>query len=218
MKVHNIKLLFALFLAACALLPPAALHGEEPPTKGYNCVFMGHSFFYPIAETFPWGPLFDVPSAQFSDFYRARFEIPVHGLVDELRQKYPDNIIFVIPHGKGVAELYAKYKAGEIPEITRVVQPPGDDAAEAFFADTSAHIGKMPLVLSQLIWLAAIYQVDVREIEWDTGYQFDLKTMAYDNVSKDTYAQIVRKKPPQQDAGPAESTPGTEAYGVKTIP
>ena len=57
----------------------------------------------------------------------------------------------------------------------------------------------MPLVLSQLIWLATVYQVDVRKIDWDTGYQFDLKTMAYDIVSKDPYAQIVNKKPGQAD-------------------
>lgn len=291
MNVHRMRLFALLLLTVCALLLPATLHGEEPqpqpPTKGYNCVFMGHSFFFPIAETFdkvalangfpahqqllrkaggtngtpgwlwqnlpkddavwtklatedvdllcfphhhisgcrledycnwidysrkrnpnimiaiaiPWGPLCDVPTSQFSNFYREQFEIPVHALVDELRKRYPDNTIFVIPHGKGVTELYAKYKAGEIPELTQVVQPAGDNTTEAFFADTSAHIGKMPVVLSQLVWLATVYQVDVRKITWDTGYQFDMKTMAYDIVSKDPYAQIVRKKPPQEDVG-----------------
>jgi len=286
MNIYRIRLLLALCLASIYVFrPPAALRGEEPQppplTKGYNCVFMGHSFFYPIAETFdkvaiangfpehqqllrkagatkgtpgwlwqnlpkddevwtklanedvdllcfphhhisgcrledycnwidyarkrnphitiaiaaPWGPLCNVPPDQFSEFYRTQFEIPVHAIVDELRKRYPDNAIFVIPHGKGVADLYAKFKAGEIPELTQVLPAAGDEAAESFFADTGAHIGRMPLVLSQLIWLAAIYQVDVRKIDWDTGYKFDLKTMAYEIVSKDAYAKIVREEP-----------------------
>jgi len=308
MHLHRMRWLFALFLvAACALLLPAALRGEEPqpppPTTGYNCVFMGHSFFYPIAETFdkvavangfpdhkqllrkagatngtpgwlwqnlpkddpvwtklatedvyllcfphhhiagckfedycnwidyarkrnpdimiaiaiPWGPLCNVPPAQFSEFYRAQFEIPVHALVDKLRLKYPDNTIFVIPHGKGVADLYTKFKAGEIPEIPQVLPPAGDETAEAFFADTGAHIGRMPRVLSQLIWLAAIYQVDVRKIDWDTGYKFDLKQMAYDIVHNDPYAQIGRKGGAEGKAGPAEEKPEAEEDGEKAV-
>ena len=58
MNVHRMSVQFALLsVAAWALLLPAILHGQEaqpaaPQTKGYTCVFMGHSFFYPIAETF----------------------------------------------------------------------------------------------------------------------------------------------------------------------
>ncbi len=287
MNAHRMKILLALaILSAGALLPQTASSGAESQrhqpaekTKGYRCVFMGHSFFFPIAETFdqvaeacgfpdhkqmlrkagatkgtpgwlwhnlprddevwtelasedvdllcfphhhvsgceledycnwidyarrrnpnimiaiaiPWGPLCDVEPEEFSDFYHRRFEIPVRELVDALRKRYPENAIFVIPHGKGVAELYAKFKAGEIPEIKHVVQPAGDDAVEAFFADTSAHIGRMPVVLSQLIWLATIYQVDVRQCQWETGYQVDLKQMAYDIVRNDPYAKIVKK-------------------------
>jgi|GEM_PF-2111887 len=309
MNIYRTRLLFALCLTTiCALLPPAAPHGEEPQpqptTKGYNCVFMGHSFFYPIAETFdklalangfpdhrqllrkagatngtpgwlwqnlpkddaawtklanedvdllcfphhhisgcrledycnwidyarqrnpnimiaiaiPWGPLCDVPPAQFSEFYRTQFELPVRTLVDELRKRYPDNTIFVIPHGKGVADLYAKFKAGEIPELTNVLPPAGDAAADSFFADRGAHIGRMPLVLSQLIWLATVYQVDVRKIEWDTGYQFDLKAMAYDIVSKDPYAKIGGKKTMEEDGEGAENKPGTEGDIVNLNP
>lgn len=281
-----LRLALALALAG-ACLAPALLRGEEARPRGYKCVFMGHSFFYPIAENFdkvavangfpdhaqllrkagatkgtpgwlwenlpkddpvrtklatedvdllcfphhhisgcrledychwidyarqrnprimiaiaaPWGPLFNVDPAQFSDFYRTQFEIPVRKLVDELRKRYPDNVVFIIPHGKGVAELYARYKAGEIPEITQVVAAEGGNADAAFFADASAHIGRMPVVLCELIWLAAIYQVDVRKCAWDTGYRADLKAMAYEIVSKDPYAQIPRTPPPAPGAG-----------------
>jgi len=72
-------------------------------------------------------------------------------------------------------------------------------------------------VLSQLIWLAAIYQVDVRKIDWDTGYKFDLKQMAYDIVHNDPYAQIGRKGGAEGKAGPAEEKPEAEEDGEKAV-
>ena len=309
MNIRKMTIFLAVVTLSMGVLLPTALYGAESQglqscerTNGYRCVFMGHSFFYPIAETFdqvavasgfpdhkqvlrkagatkgtpgwlwdnlpkddevwstlasgdidllcfphhhisgcnledyckwidyarqynpnimiaiaiPWGPLFDVDPQQFSDFYRTQFEIPVRQLVDTLRKKYPDNTIFVIPHGKGVAELYKKFKAGEIPEIKQVVKTSDNDTVESFFNDKGAHIGRMPLVLSQLIWLATIYQVDVRQCKWETGYQMDLKKMAYDIVSNDPYAKIVKKMPKQCDAGQAQSESVDNSNGLNS--
>lgn len=312
MIVKSIKIQVALvILSAGAWFLPATPRGEGAQrlqsgdkTRGYHCVFMGHSFFYPIAETFgqvavacgfpehrqvlrkagatkgtpgwlwrnvprdekvwttlasedvdllcfahhhvsgckledycnwidyarkrnpeimvaiaiPWGPLYDSPPEAFSSFYRNRFEVPVRELVDTLRQKYPENAIFAIPHGRGVADLYSKYKAGEITEIEQLLQPEGQDEVEAFFTDWGAHIDRMPVVLSQLIWLATIYQMDVRQCPWETGYQVDLKQMAHDIVSNDPYAKIVKEKQTQGNTGGSRSEPDTEGDGLRTAP
>jgi hypothetical protein len=76
----------------------------------------------------------------------------------------------------------------------------------------------MPLVLSQLIWLATIYEIDVRQCQWETGYQTDLKKMAYDIVRNDPYTKIIRKTPPQRAARGARSEPGPEGKGLKPAP
>lgn len=115
----------------------------------------------------------------------------IYPLIDALRKKYPDNAIFVLPHGRGVIELYARFKAGKLPEI-KSLMPPGK---HALFRDKTNHAGPMALVVTRLIFLAAIYETDPRKSQWKTGFKADLKQIAYDAVKNERYARHVKGKP-----------------------
>lgn len=279
MLKHRPLLLALLLAAAGALLPPAANGAASPPatTPGYSCVFMGHSFFFPVAEGFSplaraagftnhtqvllkaggtngtpgalwsrtprsdpvWNTLATKPvdllaftyhfnGCEVEDYARwidyalprnpslriaiaipwinrtdlspdafsalcAVVEADVHRIVDALRVRYPGNAVFAIPHGRGVAELYGRFKAGTLPEIQALFPTDQADRTRSFFTDKGGHAGRMPIVLSQLIWLAAIYRVDVRDCAWDTGYKADLKTLAREIVEKDPYTRPAKE-------------------------
>ncbi len=278
----------------CAAPPPATPTSKaatgyplDPTTKGYTCVFMGHSFFYRVAHDFDrvaiasgftehkqlvrvarglqgtpgwlWknvGPKeearrmlaeekvdvlaisyhFASPDqcrvedyADWIDFarqknpnikiaigiswMRAGDRTPeeylaayrwvaekIYPLIDALREKYPDNEIFVLPHGRGVVELHARFKAGRLPEIKSLL-PPGKDT---LFTDATNHAGPMALAVTRLIFLAAIYETDPRQSKWETGFKADLKQIAYDAVKGERYARHVKGKQPGEPKGAKE--------------
>jgi hypothetical protein len=114
----------------------------------------------------------------------------IYPLIDDLREKYPDNEIIALPHGRGVIELYAQFKAGKLPEIQSLL-PPGKNT---LFTDATNHAGPMALAVTRLIFLATIYETDPRKSEWATGFKADLKQIAYDAVKGERYARHLRGK------------------------
>ena len=137
-------------------------------------------------------PTLDITPEQYSAIY-PWVAAPIYKLIDQLREKYLRNVIFAIPHGKGVFALYAGYKAGQIPEL-KTLLPRGKDSKSALFLDTRYHAGPMALAVTRLIFLATIYETDPRESTWKSGFQADLKQIAYQAVQEEPYAQLVKGK------------------------
>ena len=66
------------------------------------------------------------------------------------------------------------FEAGELPDVSSLQGP----AASALFTDYKGHAGQILKDLGELIWINAIYGVDLGKYAYDPGYQTDLKAIA----------------------------------------
>ena len=98
----------------------------------------------------------------------------VHPLIDSLRDEYPDTTIFAIPYGLSAGELYTRYADGELDDVTELVGSNGSGV----FRDGFGHADHILEDLASLVWLQAIYGVDLAA--FDAGYDWtvDLNTIA----------------------------------------
>ena len=98
----------------------------------------------------------------------------VHPLIDSLRDAYPDTTIFAIPYGLSAGELYTRYADGELDDVTELVGSNGSGV----FRDGFGHADHILEDLASLVWLQAIYGVDLAA--FDAGYDWtvDLNTIA----------------------------------------
>ena len=106
---------------------------------------------------------------------RDRFHIGLgHTMIDDLRELYPGVDIFEIPYGKAAGELYSLFDAGQLPDVTSLVSNSGD----GIFSDNFGHADDILVELGRLVWLRAIYDVDLSTYTYDPGYTTDLKAIA----------------------------------------
>ena len=97
-----------------------------------------------------------------------------HVLIDTLRAEYPGVDFYCIPYGQAAAELYTLYGAGNLPDVDTLVSSSGD----AIFRDSFGHADDILVDLGRLVWLSAIYGVDMSTYSHDPGYTTDLKAIA----------------------------------------
>ncbi|CAH0992527.1 hypothetical protein SIN8267_02660 [Sinobacterium norvegicum] len=102
-------------------------------------------------------------------------------IINGLRTAYPDNQFYCIPYGESAVELYRLYEQGNLPEAERLITS-GDEAG--IFKDQLGHPETMLVKLSQLVWLQAIYAVDLSHYDYDSGYVTDIKTIAADIMAR----------------------------------
>ncbi|MDE3012685.1 MAG: hypothetical protein OXU33_01245 [Gemmatimonadota bacterium] len=107
-----------------------------------------------------------------------------HDFVESIRALFPGVEIFCIPYGRSALELRNLLDAGALPDIETLT----GSADEAIFTDAKGHAGGILKELARLVWLEAIYGVDLRTYEYDPGYTTDLKLIAQDiAVGHDPY-------------------------------
>ena len=97
-----------------------------------------------------------------------------HDLLDDLRAEYPNIDIYGIPYGQAAVELYELYDAGQLPDVDSLVSSTGD----AIFSDSFGHADDILVELGRLVWLRAIYGVDLSTYAYDPGYETDLIALA----------------------------------------
>jgi hypothetical protein len=94
--------------------------------------------------------------------------------VDDLRAQYPGVTIYSIPYGQASHELFALFEAGNLPDVSNLEGP----GATSLYTDYKGHAGDVLKALIELIWIDAIYGVDLDTYAYDPGYQTDLKALA----------------------------------------
>jgi len=129
----------------------------------------------------PWQPQ---PAAYDSETYMNAWEVGhpsiAHGHIDALRERYPNLTIFCIPYGEGAAVLHQLQSSGELPDVDAIQSSAGN---RGIFRDRLGHGEPILIQLSQLVWLRAIYGVDLVAYDHDPGYSADLKTIATEIMS-----------------------------------
>jgi hypothetical protein len=104
------------------------------------------------------------------DFYNNSW----FSVIDELRTLYPCVTIYSIPYGAAAMELRRRFEAGNLPDVSSLQGPSGS----ALFVDYKGHAGQILKDLGELIWINAIYGVDLDKYAYNPGYQTDLKAIA----------------------------------------
>ena len=95
-------------------------------------------------------------------------------LIDSLRDEYPDTTIFAIPYGLSAGELYTRYADGELDDVTELVGSNGSGV----FRDGFGHADHILEDLASLVWLQAIYGVDLATFDAGYDWTIDLNTIA----------------------------------------
>ncbi|GJM37896.1 MAG: hypothetical protein DHS20C19_12630 [Acidimicrobiales bacterium] len=113
-------------------------------------------------------------ASDFSAIWHAAEVAISHDIIDNLRAQYPGVDFYGIPYGHAAAELYELFDAGQLPDVDSLVSASGD----AIFSDSFGHADDILVDLGQLVWLRAIYDVDLSSYDYDPGYTVDLLALA----------------------------------------
>ncbi|MEZ5382029.1 MAG: S-layer homology domain-containing protein [Microthrixaceae bacterium] len=152
-------------------------HPDYPSVDGYEN-WVG----YALAKNpntrffvaFPWGTNpGSMDAATYASNWHAAHETISHGIIDDLRVEFPGVVFYDIPYGQAAAELYARYEAGELPDVDALVSPSGD----GIFRDSFGHGDSILLDLAELVWLRAIYGIPISGYD-NPGYATDLRPIA----------------------------------------
>ena len=95
----------------------------------------------------------------YADLWHLFYNTIILPAVDELRVSYPGVTIYSIPYGQAALELRSLFEAGELQDVSALEGA----ADEALFVDYKGHAGQILLDLAELIWLDAIYGIDLDE-------------------------------------------------------
>lgn len=124
----------------------------------------------------PWNT--DPASVDWREYKRYWLEsiedAEIHYFIDQLRTTYPDLEFYCIPYGMGAIELKKLFETGKLPDVIQLV---GDNGSSVF-ADELGHPASILITLGDLIWLKAIYGVDLSELDYSDGYTVDLREIA----------------------------------------
>jgi hypothetical protein len=99
----------------------------------------------------------------------------IHDFIDQLRAAYPNLEFYCIPYGMGPVELKKMFDAGQLPEFEHLVST---GSGSYIFSDDLGHGSDIINRVSALIWLKAIYGVDLDEYSYNHPYSVDLKALA----------------------------------------
>lgn len=98
-----------------------------------------------------------------------------HAIVDALRAEYPGVDFYCIPYGQSATKLRTLFASGNLPDVQSLVSSSGD----AIFRDSFGHADDILESLGRLVWLSAIYGIDLQTYAYDPGYQTDLKAIGH---------------------------------------
>ena len=160
-------------------------HPEYPTLAGYR-LWIGEALSHNPNTAFfvgmPW--LLDpasMTSAQYEPAWHRAYIDTVVTIVRELQAEYPATTIFAIPYGRAAADLYTMFEAGQLPEITALI----GDSLTSLSRDEMGHAGRIVEELAALVWLRAIYCVNLDGYSYSSTYSTDLKSLATAIVDED---------------------------------
>jgi len=109
------------------------------------------------------------------DAYMAEVVDLVHGqIIDVLRLEFPSTHIFSIPTYGATFDLADLYDQGLLLDDINFRGAYRD----SLFTDEKGHQGKIVVTTGTLIWLSALYGVDLTTNDFDTGFNTDLHSIA----------------------------------------
>ncbi len=123
----------------------------------------------------PWEPYpQSTTAATYASNWEAFHPLISHGLIDSLREMYPDVDFFCVPYGESAVALRNLFSAGNLPDVTTLVSP----SEPSIYRDNLGHAQHVLVELGRLVWIRAIYDVDLPSLPYDTATLTDLVPIA----------------------------------------
>jgi hypothetical protein len=111
------------------------------------------------------------------EFYDYYINEMIHKeIVDELRKEFPSTKIFTIPTGWATKNLAQMNLDNELLDDITMVGP----KSTSIFTDEKGHQGQIVIETGTMIWLNSIYQINLEDFNYDTGFNTDLYQIAID--------------------------------------
>ena len=111
------------------------------------------------------------------EFYDYYINEMIHKeIVDELRKEFPSTKIFTIPTGWATKDLAQMNLDNELLDYITMVGP----KSTSIFTDEKGHQGQIVIETGTMIWLNSIYQINLEDFNYDTGFNTDLHQIAID--------------------------------------
>ena len=136
-------------------------HPTYPTTEGYENWIDYALDKNPTTRIFvalPWlthPENYDAPT--YASLWLGYYVTGWQDFIDSLRALYPGVDIYSIPYGQSALELRNLYAANNLPPINNLL----GGASDSIFTDTLGHAGDILVDLGRLVWLNAIYDVDL---------------------------------------------------------
>ena len=111
---------------------------------------------------------------EFYDYYIN--EVIHKEIVDELRKEFPSTKIFTIPTGWAAKNLAQMNLDNELLDDITMFGP----KSTSIFTDEKGHQGQIVIETGTMIWLNSIYQINLEDFNYDTGFDTDLHQIAID--------------------------------------
>jgi len=153
-------------------------HPSYPTTEGYENWIdyaLSKNPTTRIALALPWltQPA-QLDAATYASSWQQAHTLFWHDFVDSLRALYPGVDIYSIPYGQSAGELRLLFAANNLPDVQNLT----GSAATSIFTDALGHAGNILRDLGRLVWLNAIYDVDLLTYSYGPNYTTDLHSLA----------------------------------------
>ncbi|NQX88541.1 MAG: thrombospondin type 3 repeat-containing protein [Halioglobus sp.] len=136
-------------------------HPAYPSTAGYERWINYALAQNPQTRIFVALPWLNYPknfdAETYSALWLAYYGSAWHDFIDELRELHPGVDIYSIPYGQSALALRNLFAEGGLPGVQNLV----GDASISIFTDNLGHAGDILVDLGRLVWLDAIYDVDL---------------------------------------------------------
>ncbi|MFT4519311.1 MAG: hypothetical protein ACI9JM_001707 [Halioglobus sp.] len=153
-------------------------HGDYPTTEGYENWIDYALDKNPTTRIFvglPWSPYPEnTDAATYATHWLTAHATAWHSFISSLRALYPGVDIYAIPYGQSAVELRNLFAANNLSDVQDLV----GDASDSIYTDALGHPGDILRDLGRLVWLNAIYDVDLSTYTFGPSYTTDLKVIA----------------------------------------
>jgi len=154
-------------------------HPDYPTITGYRlwvdyAVAQNPNTRFAIA--LPWEPYPAQTNAATYESNWHDFHPTIHAGIDFLRNRHPGTDVFCIPYGQSAVELRTLFEANNLDDVDVLISSNGD----AIYRDNLGHADDILVELGRLVWINALYDVDLTTYSYDPGYDADLKSIAHD--------------------------------------
>lgn len=116
-----------------------------------------------------------ITAADYGPRWQNAYDTIITPMIDQLKEEFPDSTFFAIPYGRAAADLYGLFDKSQLPGVSSLI----GDSRNSLFTDGLGHANNTIVEeLAILVWLRAIYCVDLSRYDYPSSFAGDLRPIA----------------------------------------